>query len=190
MQVLGKPGRGGGDGHRPFADGGFAPHPLGGAVGGLQEGLEAASGHARVAGHAVAGLDLAQDLRLADDQAVERRRHGKDVADGVLAAQDIGLVLQFRHIDAAVPGHDLDNPFGGGVRVFMEGLDLDPVAGAENHRRLETGFPEPFQELGRLGVLDEQPVAQAQGGGAVIGADDERRQGWGFRCSHDGTGYR
>ena len=78
VHVAGKLQRRGSQGHRPLADRRLGARALGGAVGGLQRRVQLGPDHLRGARERVRRLDLAQDLRLAEHLAVERRRHAED----------------------------------------------------------------------------------------------------------------
>ena len=74
---------GGGDRDRARADRGFRAHALGDGEGGLEQAIEQRAGRARLLRRAVGVLELAEDLRLAEDQRVEPGGDGERVAHGV-----------------------------------------------------------------------------------------------------------
>ena len=71
VQIADQHGRHGGDGNGAFADAGFRTDPLCRDIGRLEQTFQNAVRHPALARHAVARLDLTQNLRLADDEAGE-----------------------------------------------------------------------------------------------------------------------
>ena len=174
VQVLGHLHRRGGDGNRPLADGGLAAHPFGGAVGRLQKRLQLAPVHAGVAGHAVAGLHLAQDLGLADHQAVEGRGDREDVTHRFCARQNVELAVEVGGRQLRVLGHDLGDTPGGVLGIVVDRLHLDALARRQHHGLLDPRPAQALEEGRHRGIFHEQAIAHRQGTGAVVGADDER----------------
>ena len=82
---------GGGDGHRALADRGFEAHPLGDDESRLHDVLERLAHHAGIAPETMARLDLAQHLRLAENEAVKRGGDGKKMLERFLALERIEL---------------------------------------------------------------------------------------------------
>ena len=184
MQVAGEPGRGGGDGDRSLADGGLAAHPLGGTVGGLDQRLQPAAGHPGIGGHAVTGLDLAQHLRLADDQAVEGGGDPEHLAHRVGVGKRVGLTGERGILHAGVLGDGGDGVGGGRFRVVVHALHLDAVAGRKHQRMADAGQPEPAEHRRNLALLQEQLVAEPERARTVAEADHERAQGFRLVCRH------
>ena len=155
VQVAGHLHGGSGYGNRTLADGGFAAHPLGGAVSGLEDGLEFAAAHAGVAGQVVAGLDLAQHFGLSGHQAVQRRRDPEDVPDGLLAGQDIKLLAEFPGGQAGVVRHDLGDSACRHRAVLGNCLHLDAVAGGQDHGLPHARGAQALDKGRHVGILDE-----------------------------------
>ena len=89
--------------------------------------------HCRVGGHLERVLDLAEDLRLADDQRVETGRHAEQVPRGVAVRplEEVRHERVGRH--AVVAGQELDDLGARLQRVVAGDVDLRSVAGREQH---------------------------------------------------------
>ena len=74
------------DGDGVGADAGFAARFFGGGKGALQQVLELAGDGPGGARHGKGLLDLAENLRLADDHGIEAGGHAEEMADGFLLA--------------------------------------------------------------------------------------------------------
>ena len=83
----------GGDGDGRAADLGLGADALGDGEGALQERLERGGDGADLAGDGVGLLDLAEDLRLADDHGVERGGDAEEMADGLALAELVEVRL-------------------------------------------------------------------------------------------------
>jgi hypothetical protein len=90
-------------------------------------------------------LHLPEDLRLADDERVERRGHAEEMADGVLLEMGAQVARDARRaVLVGELGDDaLDVARGGGrVRIGFalgDGVDLGAVAGRDAERLFHRG---------------------------------------------------
>ena len=173
MDVPGQTHRRGGDRDRTFADRGLRTYAFGDRVRGLQNRIEFGSDHAGGAGQAIVGLDLPQDVRLADDLAVQRRRDREHVTQRIDAAEAVELTAQRHRLDAGLVGHDPGDGVDRIAGLRRVGLHLDPVAGRMHQRLVETGIAKPGQETGDRPVFQIQAVANRRRAGPVVGADHE-----------------
>ena len=95
------------DGYRSDGDGagadlGFAADFFGDSEGALEESFEVSGDGADIAGDGVGLFDLAEDLGLADDHAVERAGDAEEMADGFALAELVEMGLKFGGWDAEV----------------------------------------------------------------------------------------
>ncbi len=80
-------------------------------------------------------VDLSEDLGFTDDEAVEARRHAKEVADGLGAFVFVERRLEFPLGDVVPACDESADIVAEGCRVFfVVGINFDAVAGAEDHR--------------------------------------------------------
>ena len=105
------------------------------------------------------GLDLPENVGLADHQAIERGGHGEDMADGVLAGQHIERSVQVLGRQPRVRGHQRDDASHRGLVVMVNRLDLDPVAGRHDQRLFDPGTPQAIEQARHGVLLDEKLVA-------------------------------
>jgi hypothetical protein len=139
---------------------GLGAHPLGGAPRALEAAAEDRPGGAGGVGPGVGVLQLPEDLRLADHQRVERRRHPEHVIDRrradvlVQRAPDLGR-------RRAAPRQERPLDLGHRARALGRGrraVDLDPVAGRDQHRLGDAaGVAHVAQHVAEL-VLGEREV--------------------------------
>ena len=73
------------DRDRHLSDAGFGAHALGHAEGAGQQAFQPSAERAAILGGGVGGLELAQDLRLADHHGIQAGGHAEEVMDGVAA---------------------------------------------------------------------------------------------------------
>ena len=122
----------------------------------------------------MAGVVRGQGLVLADHEAVEGRGNREDVSQRVLARQTVELAAEVGGRQLRVLGHDLGDTPGGFYGVVMDRLHLDPLARRQHHGLLDPRSAQALEEGRHRGILHEQAIANRQGTGAVVGADDER----------------
>ena len=77
-------------------------------------------------------LDLGQNLSLAQHQRIETCRHPEQVSDGLLVVEGEQVGLEFGHTESGVAtqkgAHCRDPKLG----MAQQGVDLEPIAGAED----------------------------------------------------------
>jgi hypothetical protein len=133
----------------------------------------------RPAGPALGGdpvgvLHLAQDLRLAHHQRVDRGRHPQQVADGVgvhvLVEDGVGRdVLRQRLAAPELAEEEAAQAVAGGVEPAGGGHHLHPVAGGEQHRLLDLLAVGQLGEP-RSGIVDGEALAHLDRRRAVVHA--------------------
>ncbi len=161
-----------------LADGRLGAHPLAHAHGAVHGVAQDGAQRAVLAGDLDGVLELAEDLRLAHHQRVERGRHAEEVPHGGLphhveqVRQD-GLaaeILEHRQ-GGAGRGPELDV---GAATAARGGVDLDPVAGGEDDRPAHGAVGgEPREDVRHHGARDGQPLAHLEGRVLVGEADDD-----------------
>ena len=119
-----------------FVDAGLAGYPLGHAQRGLKHLVGQRAGALAVASQLIGLFDLGHDVRLAHNHAVQAGRDVEQVAHDVFAGAFKQVVEDVRQIEAVKIGQELGHLLvagdaGGGVGG---GVDLDPVAGRQDHR--------------------------------------------------------
>ena len=82
-----------GDGDRGAADLGLGADALGDGEGALQERLQRSGDGADLVGDGVGLLDLAEDLRLADDHGVQRTGDAEEMTDGLALTELVEVRL-------------------------------------------------------------------------------------------------
>ena len=138
----------GGDGDGAGADLGFGADFFGDGEGALEEGFEVSGDGADFAGDGVGLFDLAEDLGLAYDHAVERAGDAEEVADGFALAEfvEVGLDVGGRDGEVFVEeaeevGCGLGLVFGF-AGVVLQGEEFDAVAGGEDEAFADAGLME------------------------------------------------
>ena len=161
VQIPRQLGRGGGERNGAPADPGFRPHAFRRGIGRLKQAFQLAGGHAGPSRGGVPRLDLAQDVRLADDLAVERRRHAEQVAHGVGVAAHVESAAEIGRGEAGMLGQDRGDRVRGMLGIDMDGRHLDPITRRQQQRLFEAGAVsrEDFGESGDLELHVRLPRA-------------------------------
>jgi hypothetical protein len=158
------------------------------ALAGGERGAEQLVGH-RAGGagaerELVRALDLALDLRLADDHRLQAAGDPVQVARSVAVAQRVHAAHQLRGPDRGAPGEDPEH-----VRLGLDGVgddevELGAVAGGDRDGLGDRRLPGQLADQ-RLGAAVEQRelLAQRQRGGLVRRAEGEQ-------LAHRGTASR
>ena len=126
----------GGKAHRDraFAERRLGSHPLADPEGRLEQARQQGADALPVGGDLERVLDLAQDLRLADDHGIEAGRHAKQVPRRVA----VRPLEQVRHerlgLHPVIAGQELDDFSARLQRIVAGDVDLRAVAGREQHR--------------------------------------------------------
>ena len=130
-----------GDGDGRAANLGFGADALGDGEGALQERLERGGDGADLAGDGVGLLDLAEDLRLADDHGVERGGDAEEMADGLALAELVEVRLDGLGGDGEVLVQEAQEAeVGRTVTGFLAGDELDAIAGGEDEGFADAGL--------------------------------------------------
>ncbi len=163
--------RRGGDRHRPLGDARLAPHAPRRGGGGGESRLELGTDKAELGGEPMRRLHLSQHLRLADDEAVERARHGEEMPQRRRAVM---AVERGRGVAAAAARQQRRERGAGARGIAGGGDELDAVAGGDEHHVAEAGPAQLLERSGEIGLDQREAVAQSLRCGLVVGADDEQ----------------
>ena len=146
------------------------------------------------AGDGVGLFDLAEDLGLAYDHAVERAGDAEEVADGFALAEFVEVRLDVVGRDGEVLveeaeeiGFGLRLGGGGFAGVVLQGEEFDAVAGGEDEAFADAGLVEEGAGgVGEAGGGDGEALADLDGRGVVVDAEqDEASLGvWGLGSVH------
>ena len=161
----------GGDRDRVRADRGLRPHPLGHREGGLEQPVQQRAGRACLLRGAVRVLELAEDLRLAEDQRVEPGGDGERVAHRVRSLDAVQASGE-RPVAAGFG----DQPVCERFRPDADAVELGAVTGGDDQRLGEPGQGAERRERARqpLGV-EHDAFTHLDRRGAVVQAEDEER---------------
>ncbi len=162
----------GGDGDRVGADFGFSADLLGRGEGALEKVFKLAADGARGASDGEGFLDLAENLRFADDHRVQAGGDTKEMADGVLVAMLIDVRGEQAGVKFKVAVKERRQVR---VRRFERGENLDAVTGGDNHALGDAGSGgEGAGGLGQVIAGDGDAFAELNGRGLVVDADDRK----------------
>lgn len=162
-----------GHGHRVFTDGGIGAHRLGGAEGGLEQAPEQWPDGAGLTRHGVGGLELAENLRLAQHHRVKPAGDAHHVPNRVLLAVHVGAGAQFVDTQAMIVGQPLQHFIA--AQLILLQVQLAAVAGRED-RCLAAGC-QPTQLLQRLDQLlrgESNALAHLYRGGLVVDTEGDK----------------
>jgi hypothetical protein len=122
----------------------------------------------------VGGLDLVDDLVLADHQALESGGDAEQVAHALAAALPVDVLVEDGGIDAMVLGQHADD----GLAVGRAGeVAFQAVAGAQHHRFAgPRQGREPGQQLGHALGRHGEAFADVDRGAMMVDAQDRQRQ--------------
>jgi len=131
------------------------------------------------AGDGVGLFDLAEDLRLAYNHAVEGAGDAEEVANGFSLAELVEMRLDVAGGDAEVfveeaeeVGFGLRLGVGGFAGVVLEGEEFDAVAGGEDEAFADAGLVEEGAGgVGEAGGGDGETLADLDGRGVVVDAE-------------------
>ena len=131
------------------------------------------------AGDGVGLFDLAEDLRLAYDHAVERTGDAEEVADGFAVAVLVKMGLDVIGWDGEVFVEEAEE-VGFSLRVWrfagvvLEGEEFDTIAGGEDEAFADTGLMEEGAGgVGEPGGGDGEALANLDGRGVVVDAEED-----------------
>ncbi len=169
-------------GHGGYGDGagaylGLVADFLGYGEGALEEGFERGTYRSYFAGDGVGLFDLAEDLRLAYDHGVERAGYAEEVADGFALAELVEVGLDVGGGDGEVlmeEAGEVEVRWRSAVGlVFLQGEELDPVAGGEDEAFADAGLVE--EGAGGVGEAFDwygEALAYLDGRGVVVDAEE------------------
>ena len=165
------------DGDRGAADLGLGADALGHREGALQERFQRGGDGAGLARDGVGLLDLAEDLRLADDHGVERAGDAEEMADGLALAELVEVRFEGGSGDGEVLVQEAEKVGGIAVAgVVLNGDELDAVAGGEDEGFADSGLMgECARGVGEAGQGDGEALADLDGRGGVVDADQDER---------------
>ena len=157
-----------------LANAGFRAHALGDSKGAGKDSLEQAAESALGFGDGVGGLELAEDLRLAQDHGIQAGGHAEQVMNGLVAGEMVEVWGdRLERLLPAVAEEAADirgrvNP------VIRRDRDLDAVAGRKDQALEDAGAGAQIgQRGGERGVVEGQPLAHFDRRGLVVHARDQ-----------------
>ncbi len=120
------------EGHRDraAADGGVGAHLFGDVEGVLEQPAQRPPDGTRAAGGAEGVLDLAEDLRLAEDQRIQAARHAQDVAHALVVFMDVGVRADgvgLQPVEVAQPDDQLFR-----IETVQSAVEFGAVAGRDD----------------------------------------------------------
>ena len=162
------------DAHGALADGGLGAHALADLERVPEQPVEDHGRAAAVAGLLVGGLELGDDLRLADDHAVEARGHAEQVRDGAVAGVAVQRRLQLGRRDPGMPRQVLQRGLARQQRVAPVQVQLGAVAGTERDGLAgDAGVEKLLAQAQRVLLVEGEALAQLERGGLVRDAGDD-----------------
>ena len=163
------------DRYGALAEPGVRAHPFADRERPGEELVQERAGAPRTRGQRVGLLDLAEDLRLADDQRVEAGGDPEQVPRHVGAAARIEMRLQIRLRDVVEVAHETRQVGAGGVGVIAGDVNLGAVAGRQHDRlgwRRENG--QLSQRFGHAPLRKVDPFAQVDRRGVMTHAQQQK----------------
>ena len=131
--LLGELDRGVAHRDRPFAEPGLRAHAFADGERGVKQPVRHRAGALHVARGRVRGLDLAEDLRLADDERVEAGGDAEQMARRIGAAMAVEVVGERGRVDAVVVAEEAIDGVDRRLRI-ADGVDLGAVARRQHDR--------------------------------------------------------
>jgi hypothetical protein len=122
------------------ADAGLGADALGDGKGAFDGAVERGAGEAGGAALVEGGLELAEDLGFADDEAVEAGGDAEEVGDGGFVEVGVEVALQYAEAGVADAGEHVGERGGGGFGAFEGGVEFDAVAGRDDEGFGRAGF--------------------------------------------------
>ena len=167
-----------------LADAGLRAHPLGHAEGAGDQAVQPAADRAAILGRGVGGLELAQNLRLADHHGIQAGGHAEQVMDGVAALVPVEVRGDGwrRRSPCDRPGRRPRWPAGrtasSVVTVISTRLQVERITASATPSR-------DFRSASAAGSVSSpegQALAHLDGCGFVAHAGDEQLHGLSNRC--------
>ena len=168
--LLGQFDRDRGDRNRGRSDRGLGAHALGDGKGAGEQLIELRAHGADRAGGGIGFLDLAENLRLADDHRVEAGGDAEDVADRFIFAKFVEMTFELAEIDLEI----LAQEFAQIARAILHvGDEFHAVAGGNDHALGNGGMlGQSLAGLGQARFGNRQALAHFDRRGLVIHADE------------------
>jgi hypothetical protein len=145
-------------------------HPQRRLEGRVGQGADTARGR----GQFVCLFHLAEDLRLADDHAVEAGGHREQVTDKVLAGPLEQVVEQVNRLQTMEIGQEADDVVmrWAAFRLFRRDVQLHPIARRKEHRLCaRKSLPQAHEGLDRLVLREGQSLANLYARRVMAAAD-------------------
>ena len=162
------------DAHGALADGGLGAHALPHFERVPEQPVEDHGRAAAVAGLLVGGLELGDDLRLADDHRVEARGDAEEVGDGAVAGVAVQRRLELARRDAGVARQVRQRRLARRERVAPVQIQLGAVAGAQGDGLAGDALVQQLLAQAQRGLLVQgEALAQLERGGLVRDAGDD-----------------
>ena len=120
------------DRHGPGAEIGFGPHPLAGAHRLVEQAVENRAEGAVFLPEPHHLLHLGEDLALAQHQRVEAGSHPQQVSNGIFMMKGEEMRAELIDAQAGMPAEEGAHCRDALVGMPQQGIDLQPVAGAED----------------------------------------------------------
>src|SRR5580658_1788286 len=171
------------------ADLGFGADAFGGGEGRLEQLFELPGHSAAGAGDSIGLFHLAEDLRLADNHGVEAGGDAEEMAHGLAIAVLVDVGRECGAIEAEVIQKKADKLIARiGARVGADSVDcgqnLNAVAGGDDHAFLHAGDGgEQARHFGQVVAADGDALAQLNGSGFVVHADEGQGHGAPYLCT-------
>ena len=167
------------DGDGGAADAGLGADALGDREGALEEWFERGGDGPGLTRDGVGLLDLAEDLRLADDHGVERAGDAEEMADGLALAELVEVRFEGGGGDGEVLVQEAEEVGGIAVAgVVLNGEELDAVAGGEDEGFADSRLMgEGACGVGEAGQGDGEALAHLDGRGGVVDAEQDQCHG-------------
>ena len=119
-------------------------------------------------GGRVCPTDLSEHLLLADHGTVQTAGHREKMFDCSLAVADVGMLGELTHRHAGVLGQHLTDRGEATVKSINDRIDLDPVAGRQDHRLGHQGRLEhPLNQLVLVRLIGDELFENRNRGAAV-----------------------
>ena len=148
----------------------------------MQERFEVGLDRSGFASDGVGLFDLAEDLRLANDHAVERAGDAEEMTDGFALTELIKVRLDIAGWDGEVLLEEAEEVSFGFARglsgrfrgLVLKGEEFDAVAGGEDEAFADAGLVQERERgVGETTCGDGEAFADLDGRGVVIDADED-----------------
>ena len=121
------------DRHRALGEARFMAHALSDGERGVEESMGYGAREVEIVCREIGGLDLAEDLRLSDDERIEAGGDAKKMARRLDAAMAVEVLGQSRLVEAVIVAEEAGEAVGGRVRI-ADRVDFGTVARRQHDR--------------------------------------------------------